>query len=397
MKIFSRFHLMYQNLSIYQMIYSFRYLFQNKNQILYNLFQNYNFGNVDIKYFNSGRNALAFILELVTKNKKEKKYNILVPSFTCEVVPIQILRKKIIPIYYDLCPTSKNYFLSIKNKINSRTIGIIYQHSFGKHDDIGKLYKYCKKKKIYLIEDKALCFLSKKKKLPELQADFAYYSFENSKTISTRMGGMLICRKKSFNLNVNYKNNVFINFFSDLRTIFSIVSYNIKGDFGFFIRKILIFLKVLEASIDKKDININRKNKFYDLTSFQKNLLIFQLFNIKKKNIFICNQNISFWKKLLPDLKIENSKNYNFFYPVRILYNGKYFKEVKKLMIDHGLKQDDWFEGGIGSKSFNHKLIKYNLKNYKQTKKFCDKYTNLPSLIYLNDSFKNKLLMNLKK
>ena len=91
-----------------------------------------------------------------------------------------------------MCPVSKNILNIIKKKVSSKTKAIIYQHSFGKHDDISEIKNFCKIKNIILIEDKALCFLSKKKKLPELQGDFAYYSFENSKTISSRMGGMII-------------------------------------------------------------------------------------------------------------------------------------------------------------------------------------------------------------
>ena len=85
-----------------------------------------------------------------------------------------------------------------------------------------------------------MCFLSKKKKLPELQGDFAYYSFENSKTISSRMGGMIIFSQDK-KLNLIYKNNFLYNFFSDLRTFLSILTYNIKGDIGFAIRKFLFY------------------------------------------------------------------------------------------------------------------------------------------------------------
>jgi hypothetical protein len=302
-----KFHLMYQNLTIFDALFSIRYYLKNKNEMIKKLLFKFGFKEVNFFFFDSGRNCLSFILESIKlKNLHSSKYEVLVPSFTCEIVPIHILKSKYTPIYYDLCPDTKNILKIIKKKVNNKTKAIIYQHSFGKHDNISKLSQFCKKKKIFLIEDKALCFLSKKKKLKELQGDFAYYSFEVSKTISTRMGGMVIF-KNDKKYDFVYQNNFYHNFISDLQTILSVITFNIGGYFGFGVRKILIILKLLKRSIDKQDLIYNSKSSiaYYDLTNLQKCYIIFQLKNIinKKK---ICDKNIQFWKNVLPDLKIEN-------------------------------------------------------------------------------------------
>lgn len=394
-----RFHLMYQNLSILDLIICFKFFLKKKNVLLRRLFFKYGFKNVNIFFFDSGRNCLSFILEKIKlKNSKKNSMNeILVPSFTCEIVPIHVLKSNFKPIFYDLCPNTENVLKFIKKKINKNTKAIIYQHSFGKHDDISKLVHYCKLKNLLLIEDKALCFLSKKKNLYELQGDFAYYSFETSKTVSTRMGGMLICNKRN-NFNIIYQNSLIQNFKSDLRTILSILTYKIPGYLGFGIRKILIFLKFLDKSINEKDLNIDRKfvPVYYDLTDFQKCLLIQQLkkINSSKK---ICKKNIKFWEKLLPDFKEENKDEYSLYYPVRLYYNGHLAKKIRNKIRKLGMIQDAWFEGGIGSKYFKASSIGFKIKNFKNTKLFCKNYVNLPTLINMESKFKKKIIEELYK
>jgi dTDP-4-amino-4,6-dideoxygalactose transaminase len=391
--IFSKkFHLMYQNLSIKDAIFSIKYYLKNKNKIIRILLSNYEFIGINFLFFDSGRTCLSFILENIkSKNSCLSKNEILTPSFTCEVVPVHILKSNYKPIYYDLCPDTKNLLQIIKKNVTINTKAIIYQHSFGRHDNITKLAKYCKKKKIYLIEDKALCFLSKKKNLKELQGDFAYYSFETSKTISTRMGGMLVFSKNK-KYHISYQNNFYYNFVSDLRTILSLITYNIQGYFGFGIRKILIILNFLEKSITSQDLIYQNKHKpiYYDLTNFQKCLLIVQLKNlIIRKKIF--EKNIFFWKRLLPDLKIENSNEYLSYYPVRLAYNGIKAKKLKKKIRELGLMQEAWFDGGVGSRNFKSYQIGFNLKKFKLTRKFCNNYLNLPTMVGLRKNFKEKI------
>ena len=324
---------------------------------------------------------------------KKKKRRMINNLLDCKLV---LLKSSYKPIYYDLCPTSNNVLKKIKEKVNNKTRAIIYQHSFGKHDDISKLAKYCKTKKIFLIEDKALCFLSKKKKLKELQGDFAYYSFETSKTISTRMGGMLIFKKKN-KYNLNYKNNFILRILYDLQTILSVLSYNIPGYLGFVIRKIFIIFKLLKKSIDEKDLDYNKtfNLNFNELTNFQKCLIILQLEKLTKK-VKICNTNVKFWTNLIPDLKVENQKQYSLYYPVRLYYNGYLAEKIKRKIRDIGMLQDTWFEGGIGSRDFDTSKINFNIKDFKTTKLFCENYVNLPTLINLNKSFKQKVIDLLK-
>jgi len=385
---------MYQNLSFGDVIPAIKmFYFKNHDFLLRKKLIKY-LGNVNLSFFDSGRAALRYVLK--NRINKNKKY-ILVPSFTCEVVPIEVIKSNLKPIYYDSSPETIEVFKNIKKSYNDQVGGVIYQHSFGVHKNIKNIIKFCKFNKIILIEDKALCMFSKKKKVKELQGDYAYYSLECSKTVTTRMGGILIYDKK-INLNINYKYSLIKKLISDFRTFISIFSYNLKGDLGFIFRKILIISRIILPSITKAELKMDKinSNVFYDLTNFQKCILLYQLYklpNLKKLN----KKNINFWKSCLKDLKLENIKFYSNYFPLRLMYNGSKSQKVKKILVENGLKQEDWFLGGVGSKNFPHKSINFNINKYKDTKVFCSNYTNLPTMIYLSKELKNSIKVNLEK
>ena len=209
------------------------------------------------------------------------------------------------------------------------------------------------------------------------------------------MGGMLVFNDKK-NYHFTYQNNFYLNFVSDLRTILSLITYNIQGYFGFGIRKILIILKFLNKSITSNDLIYQNKHKpiYFDLTNLQKCLMIIQLKNLIKKDK-ICKKNILFWKKLLPDLKIENVKKYKLYYPVRLTYNGKQAKKLKTNIRALGLLQEVWFDNGVGSLNFKSSQVGFRLKKFKYTKKFCKNYVNLPTLVSLSKDFKNNIKLML--
>ena len=116
MILFSRFHLMFQNLNILDMFLSIKFIFKKKNYLIKKELLRYQVKKVNFLFFNSGRNALSFILSNISKEKKGLIYEILVPSFTCEVVPIEVLKNDFKPVYFDLCPVSKNILNIIKKR-----------------------------------------------------------------------------------------------------------------------------------------------------------------------------------------------------------------------------------------------------------------------------------------
>lgn len=91
-------------------------------------------------------------------------------------------------------------FEQIKKEINKKTKAIIIFHMQGLAIEyLDKLQKYCKSKKIYLIEDAAQALGSYHKDKPlGSYGDFACFSFHETKNFHSGMGGLLVINNKKF-------------------------------------------------------------------------------------------------------------------------------------------------------------------------------------------------------
>ena len=102
------------------------------------------------------------------------------------------------------CDIQKNNlmpsFKDIKTCVSKRTKAIVIVHYQGYSINyLNELKKFCKKKKIFLIEDAAQAFGSYLKKKPLGSfGDFACFSFHETKNIHSGSGGMLVVNNKKF-------------------------------------------------------------------------------------------------------------------------------------------------------------------------------------------------------
>ena len=102
------------------------------------------------------------------------------------------------------CDIQKNNlmpsFKDIKTCVSKRTKAIVIVHYQGYSINyLYELKKFCKKKKIFLIEDAAQAFGSYLKKKPLGSfGDFACFSFHETKNIHSGSGGMLVVNNKKF-------------------------------------------------------------------------------------------------------------------------------------------------------------------------------------------------------
>ncbi|MEK6730708.1 MAG: aminotransferase class I/II-fold pyridoxal phosphate-dependent enzyme [Pseudomonadota bacterium] len=140
--------------------------------------------------FGAGRMGLYAILEALGLQMGDE---IILPAFTCVVVPNAIIYRGLKPIYVDIDPVTFNIDVSkIEKAITSRTRALYIQHTFGIICDIEKAREIADRYKLYLVEDAchALGATYKGKKAGSL-ADVAYFSTDHSKVISTVLGGMV--------------------------------------------------------------------------------------------------------------------------------------------------------------------------------------------------------------
>ena len=145
--------------------------------------------------FPYGRTALFFFFKAL----KLKNIEVIVPSYTCSVVPHAIHLSGNIPVLVDIGNDNFNMDLKILEKsITQKTTVIIATHLFGYPMDMSKLIKIKEKaekkynKKIWLINDCAHSFGVRWNSTPVSEfGDISLYGLNISKLITTVYGGML--------------------------------------------------------------------------------------------------------------------------------------------------------------------------------------------------------------
>ncbi len=139
--------------------------------------------------FGAGRMALYAILESMEIGEEDE---VIIPAFTCVVVPNAILYKKAKPVYVDIALDDFNIDVNlIREKITPRTKAIYAQHTFGLPCNVAGLKQIAKEFNLFIIEDAAHCLGGsyKNNKIGSL-GDAAFFSTDHSKMISTHLGGI---------------------------------------------------------------------------------------------------------------------------------------------------------------------------------------------------------------
>ena len=138
----------------------------------------------------AGRMALYRILEALEIGPGDE---VILPAFTCVVVPNAIIYRGATPVYVDIDARTFNINARlIEAKLTPRTKAIIAQHTFGLLCDIEAISAIAKPRGIAVIEDAAHALGAERggRKAGGL-ADAAYFSTDHSKVISTSTGGMI--------------------------------------------------------------------------------------------------------------------------------------------------------------------------------------------------------------
>ncbi len=337
--------------------------FQKKLKIL--IRKKYHFKN--ILFTNSCTSSLE-ITALVIKSIKGKG-NIIMPSYNYPTTASAFIRAGFNVNFIDiegnsLMPNFDNY----KKAINKNTVAILITHYAGLSVEyLNNLKSYCKKKKIFLIEDAAqgLDSYHNGKPLGSF-GDFSSFSFHETKNVHSVTGGMLIIKD-----NKNYK-------FAKL---------------------------ILDRGTDRSKVISGRKNKYewvtigsaFNMTEIQAALLFNQIKNLKKiksqrKKIY--DYYLKYFKKY--DLinkfyfnKIDTNKNYHCLY---IIFKGnirdiavKFFKQ-KKIETYVGYSP-------LHNSIYFKKIKKIYLKN---TELYSNKVLRLPLHNYLKQNDIENICKNLK-
>ena len=124
---------------------------------------------------------------------------VILPGFTCSVMPNAVWRAGATPIFSDIdIQTFGSSAEGIENKVTSRTKVVVAQHSFGIPCNIGEIAEICKKNEIFLIEDCAITLDSSVEGIRVGNwGDAAVFSTDHSKPLNTIIGGFLYTKNKS--------------------------------------------------------------------------------------------------------------------------------------------------------------------------------------------------------
>ncbi|WGF92205.1 DegT/DnrJ/EryC1/StrS family aminotransferase [Aequorivita marisscotiae] len=140
-----------------------------------------------------GRVSLFGILKSL---KLQENDEIIIPAFTCVVVPNAIIYNNLKPVYVDVDPKTYNIEISkIENAITNRTKVILAQNTFGLSSDMDALKVIAKKHNLFVIEDCTHGFGgSYKNHLNGTTVDAAFFSSQWNKMFSTGIGGFAIIK-----------------------------------------------------------------------------------------------------------------------------------------------------------------------------------------------------------
>jgi len=150
---------------------------------------------VDFAYsFMGGRVALSAIISALELKEGDE---VLVPAYTCIVVPNAFWYRNIRVHFYDIETTSYGpcgNSLEHKLKKHPNVKAVVIHHLFGlMAKDYEKLVGLCRARNIFVIEDCAHSVgLKFKGRAVGNLGDAAFFSFEHSKIISTFNGGMAV-------------------------------------------------------------------------------------------------------------------------------------------------------------------------------------------------------------
>jgi len=146
---------------------------------------------IQVTMFWKGRVALYAILKAMNIQPGAE---VILPAFTCVVVPNPIIYLGGIPIYVDIDPYTYNIDAGkINSKITKKTQFILAQNTYGLSSDFDSINDIARSHEVRVIEDCAHGFGGSYKGRPNgTIAEAAFYSTQWNKPFTTGLGGIAV-------------------------------------------------------------------------------------------------------------------------------------------------------------------------------------------------------------
>lgn len=352
-----------------------------------------------------GRVALYAILKAMGVQKDDE---IILPAFTCVVVPNAILYFGAKPIYVDISPENYNINIDLLEKtITTRTKVIICQNTFGLSSNIEQMIQIAKRHNLFSIEDCTHGFSGYYNGNPNgSYCDAAFYSTQWNKPFSTGIGGFLVVNNQELINKIEQLEGkkikpslmdktilAFLLFFN--RYFVNRYTYWTMIKFYRFLSKNNLIIGSNQGG-ELSGVKIP-KDYFKDISSVQVNAGIRQLKQLDKVNKLRKNNALEYTQFLKDQNKTfvsENLFDNHLFlkYPLLVKDRELFFRLAEREKISLG----DWFLSPLHPIKGNLELWEFNLELFSYGSSIAKKIVNLPTDIEDNSKVLKFLKNNLE-
>ena len=340
--------------------------------------------------FSFGAGRMAFYAILKAMGIKEGD-EVILPGYTCVVVPDAIIYCGAKPVYVDIDPNTLNIDVSkIEEKITPQTKVIYAQHTFGSFCNMGAIMEIARKYNLKVVEDCAHAVGAEYDgKKAGAFGDAAYFTTEQSKIISTGMGGMAITNDKEIAARIR-EIQAKSGFYDEKiikKIALQIILYNILyHPLIYFIGKYVFYelgkLNFFIQSTTEEEMKGKRPEKYpVKLSNIQAKVGLSQLRAL--------NQNLEHRRKIAVFYK-ESLKKLNYKIPENDdkLYNPAYIRywlivddreKLKKVFQNRGVELGEWFNCPIHPKETSLKNVFYEIGSCPIAEYMTEHNVNLPT------------------
>ena len=346
--------------------------------------------------FATGRMCFYNILSALNVKKGDE---IILPSYTCAVVPNALLYKGMKPIYVDISLKNFNQDINeVIKKITKKTKIIYIQNTYGIDCDIKKLKKIEKNFNVSFIEDNTHSM--HKSKLSSLKNYYGYFSSDHSKMINTHSGGIVVCNNSKFAKVINkiQKKTPFLSRFIVLRILITyILEFLLLSPRVFSLGRIIQALLIRTGILFyfKDELQLTKPNNYPSrLSSVQAELALLQIAKINK-NLSHRRRIASFLESKLKWYNFSKKTinqyswlRYSFLVKDRKLFEKKFSKNFQL---------DSWFSTIFHGRDSNFNLLCYKNGSCKNSEFISKHIVNFPTHPAIPFKFlKYTIMKNLK-
>ena len=344
-------------------------------------------------FFKTARSALTAILLFLKEKLNSNKEEIYTQAFTCLVVPNAIQFANLKPVFVDIKKRTANMNLEdLNNKINKeKGLAIIVQNTFGIPDEIKNIIEIAKVNNLYVIENLAHAFGARfQGKFLGNFGDFAIVSFDNTKTISSLLGGLLVINRQDLV-------DEFNKFYERLEEC-SLKEVKVKIKYALVLKKIKKYYHPVGKTLIYLAKKLNLTPKLIQNQEMEglmpKNYmakfppLLYPLLWNQVKKIFRFNEH----RKKIASLYLKHGfiflgeaerKNDAIFlrYPITTYYKQEILTKLKR----KGIYLGDWYSSVLAPVNYNLEKFGYQPRSCREAEKLINVSLNLPTHINISE------------